>query len=59
MARKYSYFQLRAREEDEDRKQEVYQLLDLYKAKNRPRVRSAFDALYEIVKTGIASEQDK
>ena len=57
MARKYSYFQLRAREQDEDKKQEIYRLLDLYRAQHR--LRSAFDALYEIVKNGVASEQSK
>ena len=57
MARKNSYFQVRAREEDEDRKQEIYRLLDLYKAQHR--LRSAFDALYEIVENAVGSEQNK
>jgi hypothetical protein len=57
MARKY--FQLHVREEDENRKQEIYRLLDLYKAQHRPRLHSAFDALYEIVEQAVASEQNK
>lgn len=55
MARKY--FQLSVREQDEDRKQEIYRLLDLYKAQHR--LRSAFDALAEIVENAVGSEQNK
>ena len=55
MARKY--FQLSVREQDEDRKQEIYRLLDLYKAQHR--LRSAFDALAVIVENAVGSEQNK
>ena len=55
MARKY--FQLHVREQDEDRKQEIYRLLDLYRAQHR--LHSAFDALYEIVENAVGSGQNK
>ncbi len=57
MARKN--FQLRVREQDEDKKQELYRLLDLYRAQHRARLRSAFDALYEIVENAVGSGQNK
>ena len=49
-------FQLRVREEDEDKKQRVYNFLDFYRAQHRDRLRSAFDALYEIVEQRMTGE---
>lgn len=57
MTSKNSYFQLRVREQDENRKKEIYRLLDLYKAQHG--LRSAFDALAEIVERAVAGEQNK
>lgn len=54
MARKS--FQLRVREEDEDKKQKVYNFLDFYRAQHRDRLRSSFDALYEIVEQRMTGE---
>jgi hypothetical protein len=54
MARKS--FQLRVREEDEDKKQKVYDFLDFYRARHRDRLRSSFDALYEIVEQRMTDE---
>jgi uncharacterized protein (DUF58 family) len=55
MARKN--FQLRVREQDEERKQEIYRLLDWYRAMHR--LRSEFEALAEIVENAVGSEQSK
>lgn len=49
-------FQLRVREEDEDKKQKVYNFLDFYRAQHRDRLRSSFDALYEIVEQRMTGE---
>jgi len=54
MARKS--FQLRVREEDEDKKQKVYDFLDFYRAQHRVRLHSSFDALYEIVEQKMTGE---
>lgn len=54
MARKS--FQLRVREEDEDKKQKVYNFLDFYRAQHRDRLRSSFDALYEIMEQLMTGE---
>lgn len=52
-------FQVRTRPQDEDRKQNIYHLLDLYKAKHYPRIHSAFDALAEIVERAMPPEPEK
>jgi hypothetical protein len=49
-------FQLRVREEDENKKQKVYSFLDFYRAQHRDRLRSSFDALYEIVVQRMTGE---
>lgn len=49
-------FQLRVRVEDEAKKQKVYDFLDFYRAQHRDRLRSSFDALYEIVEQKMTDE---